>query len=61
MNKKTHYKNNGFSLIEIIIYISLLSFLILGVFSSIMSLVYFERPLIDQDDYGLLIENYHEE
>lgn len=52
--------NKGFSLIEIIIYISLLSILLLGVFSSVMSLTYIKKPQINQSDYELLIENYHE-
>lgn len=50
----------GLSLIEVIIYISLLSLLITGVFSSIMLLILTKKPLIDQDDYEILIENYHE-
>lgn len=57
---KIKYMKNGFSLIETIVYISLLSLLLLGVFSSILSFTYSKRELIDQNDYEFLIENYHE-
>ncbi|MEK7213591.1 MAG: prepilin-type N-terminal cleavage/methylation domain-containing protein [Patescibacteria group bacterium] len=50
----------GFSLIETIVYVSLLSLLLLGVFSSILSFTYSKKEQINQNDYELLIENYHE-
>lgn len=54
--------NKGFSLIEIIVYISLLSLLMIGVFSSVLSYVYsaMKRPTLTAEHYELLIENYHE-
>jgi len=56
-------KNKGFSLIEIIVYISLLSLLMIGIFSSILSFVYssMSRPTFSERDYELLIKNYHEQ
>lgn len=55
-------KNKGFSLIEIIVYVSLLSLLMVGIFSSILSFVYssMSKPVISDGDYELLIKNYHE-
>ncbi len=52
--------NKGFSLIETIVYVSLLAIIIIGVFSSLMSSIYTKKPLITKDDYELLIENFHE-
>lgn len=54
--------NKAFSLIEIILYISLLSVLIIGVFSFVMSSVdmSMNKPVFRNDDYQQLIKNYHE-
>lgn len=54
--------NKGFVLIEVILYISLLSLLITGVFSSILGIIFMENKTGDftRDEYDLLIENYHE-
>jgi len=54
--------NKGFSLIEIIIYITLLSLLILGVFSSVFGWVYkgMEKPVFTEQDYQKLIKNIYE-
>lgn len=54
--------NKGFSLIEVIVYTGLLSMLIVGVFSSVLSFVYMsvEKETVKDEDYELLIENYHE-
>lgn len=54
--------NKGFSLIEIIMYISLLSLLTIGVFSSVLSSVnsQIKRPVFIDADYQLLIKNFHE-
>ncbi|HEY9583759.1 MAG TPA: prepilin-type N-terminal cleavage/methylation domain-containing protein [Candidatus Paceibacterota bacterium] len=54
--------NKGFSLIEIIIYIALLSLLLLGVFSSVLGWVYksMEKPVFSDGDYQILIKNFHE-
>jgi prepilin-type N-terminal cleavage/methylation domain-containing protein len=53
---------NGFTLIEIIVYISLLSVLIVGVFSSVFGEIFMftNKPKISNDNYELLIENFHE-
>ena len=53
--------NKGFSLIEIIMYISLLSILIIGVFSLILSSFYNQagKSPIKSVDYEILIKNYH--
>jgi type II secretory pathway pseudopilin PulG len=54
--------NKGFSLIEIIIYISLVSLLMMGVFSSVLGSVYgqMKKPSFTEEDYKNLIKNYHE-
>jgi type II secretory pathway component PulJ len=54
--------NKGFSLIETILYISLLSMLILGVFSSIVGNLYTQqkRPILKDEDYKILIKNFHD-
>lgn len=55
--------NKGFSLIEIIINISLLSILMIGVFSSVLDSAYssVKRPTFTDADYEILIKNFHEE
>ena len=55
--------NRGFSLLEIIIYVSLLSLLMIGVFSSILSSMHsmMKKPTLSEENYLFLIENYHEE
>ncbi len=52
--------NRGFSLIEIIVYMGLLSLLILGIFSTTTSPIY-DKPQFQESDYELLIKNFHEE
>jgi type II secretory pathway pseudopilin PulG len=54
--------NRGMTLIETIIYISLLSILILGVFSSIMfSISNMNKDVnFSEDNYDLLIQNFYE-
>jgi hypothetical protein len=54
--------NKGFLLIETILYISLLSMLILGVFSSIVGTLYTQqkRPILKDEDYKILIKNFHD-
>ena len=59
MKRKTAQRNTGLSLVEIIVYMGLLSLLMLGIFSTISSPIY-DRPLYTDEDYQLLIENYHE-
>jgi type II secretory pathway pseudopilin PulG len=56
------YMNRGMTLIETIIYISLLSILILGVFSSIMfSISNMNKDVnFSEDNYDLLIQNFYE-
>lgn len=51
--------NKGLSLVEIIVYMALLSLLMLGIFSTISSPIY-DKPMYGEGDYQLLIENYHE-
>ncbi|MDQ5893665.1 MAG: hypothetical protein QG640_677 [Patescibacteria group bacterium] len=55
--------NKGFTLIEIIIYVSLLSLLMMSIFSSATAFVYnsMNQPAITPVNYELLIENYHED
>lgn len=52
----------GFTLIELIVYISLLSLLSLGVLSMCMSSVYFSFDIhsFSVSDYELLYKNMHE-
>ncbi len=54
--------NRGFSLVEIVIYIGLLSLLMVGVFSSILGQIYLQskKPSFTNTDYQSLITNYHE-
>lgn len=54
--------NKGFSLIEIVVYISLLSILMIGVFSSVLSSIYtkMKKPSFTETHYQELIQNYHE-
>ena len=54
--------NRGFSLFETIIYISLLSILMMGVFSSVLGSVNMNinRPTFKPEHYQLLISNFHE-
>ncbi len=54
--------NKGFSLIEIVVYISLLSILMIGVFSSILSSIYLKvkRPVFSEYNYQILISSFHE-
>jgi type II secretory pathway pseudopilin PulG len=54
--------NKGFTLIETMLYVTLLSFIMMGVFSSLF--IYLNsainQPLFSKDDYSLLIESYYE-
>ncbi len=52
--------NKGNTLIETLIYISLLSILMMGVFSSIYSIIYLENRSIkiNEKDNSLLLENF---
>ncbi len=54
--------NKAFSLIEIIVYISLLSLLLIGVFSSVLGSVYMgmNNKSFTEGDYEELIKNFHE-
>lgn len=54
--------NKGFSLIETILYISLLSLILMGIFSSLVSYMQSKKALIpfSESDYQFLIKNYHE-
>lgn len=53
--------NKGFTILELIIYIALISILMIGVFSLIMDYVLSSsnKPEIKETDYQLLIENFH--
>ena len=54
--------NKGFSLIETILYTTLLSFIMLGIFSTIISNLQYQinfKPF-SNNDYLELIKNYHE-
>lgn len=57
MNKK------GFTLIETILYISLLSFIMIGIFSNMLFYMQASsyRPRFTDNDYQILISNFHEE
>lgn len=54
--------NKGFSLIEIIVYIGLLSLLMIGVFYSATGLTFesMKSTPFSEDNYKLLIKNLHE-
>lgn len=54
--------NRGFTLIETILYISLLSVLMWGIFSSIMGIIYLQqkKPILREEDYKILIRNFHD-
>jgi prepilin-type N-terminal cleavage/methylation domain-containing protein len=54
--------NKGFSLIEIVVYISLLSILMTGIFSFTLSSIYIKikKPSFTELDYQELNQNYHE-
>lgn len=54
--------NKGFSLLEIIVYITLSSILMIGVFSSVFGSINMQikRPTFTPSDYQLLISNFHE-
>lgn len=54
--------NKGFSLMEIILYISLLSILIIGISSTIISTIQSKESVkpFSESDYLLLISNFHE-
>ena len=54
--------NKGFTLIETILYIGLLSALTLGIFSSIMGTIYLQqkKPILREEDYKILIRNFHD-
>ena len=53
--------NKGFTILELIIYIALISILMIGVSSLIMDYVLSSsnKPEIKETDYQLLIENFH--
>jgi prepilin-type N-terminal cleavage/methylation domain-containing protein len=52
----------GFTLIETIIYLALLSILVTGIFGAILSEINRQKePNFSQEDYEMLIKNYHEE
>lgn len=53
--------NKGFSLIETILYVSLLSLILVGIFSSILSYMHSKEVTtpFSEEDYQLLISNYH--
>lgn len=55
-------KNKGFSLIEVIVYIFLLSVLMIGVFSSTFGSIHYfsKKPNLTDKDYQMLIKNDHE-
>ncbi len=52
---------HGFTLIEIILYISLLSILMIGVFSFILPSFYIgmKKPTFSDEYHQLLIKSYH--
>jgi hypothetical protein len=52
----------GFSLIETIVYITLLSFILIGIISSLFSYLHqsIYKPVITDADNDLLIQNFHE-
>jgi prepilin-type N-terminal cleavage/methylation domain-containing protein len=54
--------NKGFTLIETLVYISLVSILMVGVFSLIVDFIYSSSNKKDftEIDYQILIENFHE-
>ena len=54
--------NKGFTLVEIIIYIALVSILMVGVFSLALDFIYSGsgKSEFTEGDYKALIENYHE-
>lgn len=54
--------NKGFTLIETIIYIGLISILMIGVFSLVMNYVYSSqnKSSFSEKDYEMLIKNFHE-
>jgi type II secretory pathway pseudopilin PulG len=54
--------NKGFTLIETIIYIGLISILTIGVFSLVMNYVYTNqnKSSFSDNDYEMLIKNLHE-
>lgn len=54
--------NKGFSLIEVIVYISLLSVLMIGIFSSLLGYVYgqMKRDTFKTENYQLLIKSFYE-
>ncbi len=54
--------NLGFSLIEIILYVSLLSLMMLGIFSTLISSIQLKNlaKTISDEDYKLLVSNFHE-
>ena len=60
--KKREYFSKGFSLIEIILYITLLSFIILGIFSLLFSHIQssINKPVFSDEDYKLLNENLYD-
>lgn len=55
-------KNQGFTLIETILYTALLSIIMLGIFSSIMNFLQFKinSKAFSEEEYDLLIINFHE-
>jgi type II secretory pathway component PulJ len=54
--------NRAFSLIEIILYVSLLSLIMIGIFSTLVSSIQSKHTTvpISEDSYRLLIQNFHE-
>lgn len=54
--------NKGFTLLEIIVYISLISILMVGIFSYSFDFLYRSQKTSDftEDNYKNLIKNYHD-
>lgn len=55
--------NKGFTLVEIILYIALLSILIMGIFSTLISAIQLgdSNNYFTDSDYLLLISNFHDQ
>lgn len=55
--------NKGFTLVEIILYVTLLSILLLGIFSVLISSIQSKniKDHFTDSDYLLLISNFHDQ